>query len=105
MTSITPFGQDGPYSQYLGEEIVNYAMGMIMSISGVQGEEPLKLIIMPHSGCLAVPVQLQSFSAQRGGLRTAPHTVEKFLLENYCRKIIVGNCPAEDECPQACLKA
>ena len=42
MTSITPFGQTGPYSQYRGEEIVNYAMGMIMSISGVQGREPLK---------------------------------------------------------------
>ena len=42
MTSITPFGQDGPYSQYQGEEIVSYAMGMIMSISGVQGREPLK---------------------------------------------------------------
>ena len=42
MTSITPFGQDGPYSQYLGEEIVNYAMGMIMSISGLQDREPLK---------------------------------------------------------------
>ena len=37
MTSITPFGQDGPYSQYQGEEIVNYAMGMIMSISGLPG--------------------------------------------------------------------
>ena len=42
MTSISPFGQTGPYSQYRGEEIVNYAMGMIMSISGVQGREPLK---------------------------------------------------------------
>ncbi len=42
LTSITPFGQDGPYSQYRGEEIVSYAMGMIMSISGVQGREPLK---------------------------------------------------------------
>ena len=42
MTSITPFGQDGPYSQYLGEEVVSYAMGMIMSISGIQGREPLK---------------------------------------------------------------
>jgi crotonobetainyl-CoA:carnitine CoA-transferase CaiB-like acyl-CoA transferase len=42
MTSITPFGQDGPYSQYRGEEIVEYAMSMIMSISGVQGREPLK---------------------------------------------------------------
>ena len=26
LTSITPFGQTGPYSQYAGEEIVNYAM-------------------------------------------------------------------------------
>jgi crotonobetainyl-CoA:carnitine CoA-transferase CaiB-like acyl-CoA transferase len=42
MTSITPFGQTGPYSQYQGEEIVEYAMSMVMSISGVQGREPLK---------------------------------------------------------------
>lgn len=42
MTSITPFGQTGPYSQYKGEEIVEYAMSMIMSISGIQGREPLK---------------------------------------------------------------
>ena len=42
VTSITPFGQDGPYSRYQGEEIVNYAMGMIMSISGQQDRAPLK---------------------------------------------------------------
>ena len=42
MTSITSFGQEGPYSQYKGEEIVDYAMSMIMSVSGVQGREPLK---------------------------------------------------------------
>ena len=42
LTSITPFGQDGPYSHYKGEEIVEYAMSMIMSISGIQGREPLK---------------------------------------------------------------
>ena len=60
MTSITPFGQQGPYSQYQGEEIVNYAMGMIMSISGVQGREPLK-----HGG----------FQAQyEGGLNGAAST-------------------------------
>ncbi len=41
-TSITPFGQDGPYSGYEGGEIVEYAMSMIMSISGIQGREPLK---------------------------------------------------------------
>ncbi|MCE2502220.1 MAG: CoA transferase, partial [Dehalococcoidia bacterium] len=42
VTSITPFGQTGPYSQYAGEEIVSYAMGMVMGISGVQGRPPLK---------------------------------------------------------------
>ena len=42
LTSITPFGQTGPYSQYAGEEIVSYAMGMVMGISGVQGRPPLK---------------------------------------------------------------
>jgi crotonobetainyl-CoA:carnitine CoA-transferase CaiB-like acyl-CoA transferase len=42
VTSITPFGQTGPYSGYEGEEIVNYAMGAIMSISGTSDREPLK---------------------------------------------------------------
>ena len=42
MTSITPFGQTGPYSHYQGEEIVAYAMGGIMNISGTTDNEPLK---------------------------------------------------------------
>ncbi len=42
MTSITPFGQTGPYCHYKGEEIVAYAMSGIMSISGVTDREPLK---------------------------------------------------------------
>jgi len=42
MTSITPFGQTGPYRDYKGEEIVAYAMSGIMSISGTTDREPLK---------------------------------------------------------------
>ena len=42
LTSITPFGQVGPYSQFEGEEIVSYAMGAIMSVSGTRDREPLK---------------------------------------------------------------
>ena len=67
MTSITPFGQTGPYSQYLGEEVVSYAMGLIMSISGVQGEEPLK-----HGG----------FQAQyEGGLNGAAATSMALFMQ------------------------
>ncbi|HIM78999.1 MAG TPA: CoA transferase [Dehalococcoidia bacterium] len=71
MTSITPFGQEGPYSQYLGEEIVSYAMGMIMSISGSQGRAPLK-----HGG----------FQSQyEGGLNGAASTaICLFGMENGC---------------------
>ena len=69
MTSITPFGQEGPYSGFKGEEIVNYAMGMIMSISGLQDREPLK-----HGG----------FQAQyEGGLNGAAATsMAVFMKEN-----------------------
>lgn len=42
MTSITPFGQTGPYNQYKGDEIVTYATGGIMAISGTSDREPLK---------------------------------------------------------------
>ncbi len=68
MTSITPFGQTGPYSQFKGEEVVNYAMGLIMSISGVQGEEPLK-----HGG----------FQAQyEGGLNGAAATSMALFMQS-----------------------
>jgi crotonobetainyl-CoA:carnitine CoA-transferase CaiB-like acyl-CoA transferase len=42
MTSITPFGQTGPYSRYEGSEIVAYATSGIMQISGTADREPLK---------------------------------------------------------------
>ena len=42
MTSITPFGQTGPYSQYKGNEIVAYATSGIMAISGDSDREPLQ---------------------------------------------------------------
>ena len=69
LTSITPFGQEGPYSGFQGEEIVSYAMGAVMSISGTQDREPLK-----HGG----------FQAQyEAGLNGAATTsMALFLLES-----------------------
>jgi crotonobetainyl-CoA:carnitine CoA-transferase CaiB-like acyl-CoA transferase len=48
LTSITPFGQTGPYKNYKSSELINYAMSLIMSISGIQGQQPLK-----HAGLQA----------------------------------------------------
>jgi crotonobetainyl-CoA:carnitine CoA-transferase CaiB-like acyl-CoA transferase len=42
MTSITPFGQTGPYSNYLGNDLISYAMSGIMYTSGAYDREPLK---------------------------------------------------------------
>lgn len=42
MTSITPFGQTGPYRRYKGNEIVAYATSGIMAIGGTADREPLQ---------------------------------------------------------------
>ncbi len=42
MTSITPFGQTGPYRDYQGSDLVYYAMSGIQYASGAHDREPLK---------------------------------------------------------------
>ena len=42
MASISYFGQQGPYSQYEGSEIVAYAFSGYMYITGDPDREPLK---------------------------------------------------------------
>ena len=40
LTSITPFGQNGPYSQLPAEELTLYAMSGLMYLTGEPDEEP-----------------------------------------------------------------
>lgn len=69
LTSITGFGQTGPYSGFKSEEIVAYAMGMIMSISGTTDGEPLK-----HGG----------FQSQyEGGISGAMATAAAALMRDF----------------------
>ena len=42
MTSITPFGQTGPYRDAPGNDLIYEAMGGIMYVSGAYDREPLK---------------------------------------------------------------
>lgn len=41
LTSVTPFGQDGPYRDYTATEIVIAALGGIMYMSGLYDREPI----------------------------------------------------------------
>ncbi|MGF1595439.1 MAG: CaiB/BaiF CoA transferase family protein [Acidimicrobiales bacterium] len=43
VTSVTPFGQSGPYANHVGADIVTYAMGGPMHGTGVDTREPVKL--------------------------------------------------------------
>lgn len=43
VTSITPFGQTGPYRHYKGAEIVAQAVGALMYTIGLPDREPLKI--------------------------------------------------------------
>ncbi len=43
LVSVTPFGQDGPYSRYLGEEIIYQALSGCMDITGEPQRAPLQI--------------------------------------------------------------
>jgi crotonobetainyl-CoA:carnitine CoA-transferase CaiB-like acyl-CoA transferase len=70
VTSITPFGQTGPYRDWDMTEIVAFAMGG-MSASGVANREPVKLIgnvVLMQSGATACTATLGAlFHAQERG--------------------------------------
>lgn len=42
MTSITPFGQDGPYAQWKASDLIGAAMGGQIMLNGELGREPLR---------------------------------------------------------------
>jgi crotonobetainyl-CoA:carnitine CoA-transferase CaiB-like acyl-CoA transferase len=56
VTSVTPFGQTGPYRDWLMTDIVAFAMGGPMNASGTADREPVKLIgnaVLMQSGSTA----------------------------------------------------
>ena len=45
MTSITPFGQDGPYAKFKGSDIIVQAMGTVLSLYGDADRAPVRMSI------------------------------------------------------------
>ena len=76
LTSITPFGQTGPYAEagYRGSDIVTYAMGGPMWGTGINEREPVKLsgdVTTYQVGNLAaVPTLAALMMSQRSGRST-----------------------------------
>jgi crotonobetainyl-CoA:carnitine CoA-transferase CaiB-like acyl-CoA transferase len=70
VSSVTPFGQSGPYRDYVMTEIVAFAMGGPMNSSGNPEREPVKLagnIVQMQSGSSAAAATL---GALYGALET-----------------------------------
>ncbi|HEV2369170.1 MAG TPA: CoA transferase, partial [Acidimicrobiales bacterium] len=70
--SVTPFGKEGPYAGYLGEEIVTFAVAGPMSATGIISREPVKMgadIGQYQSGGVAALAALAALSvSERNGV-------------------------------------
>ncbi|MFC1942410.1 CaiB/BaiF CoA transferase family protein [Chloroflexota bacterium] len=64
MTSITPFGQTGPWRDYKSSDLVAMAMGGLVYISGEPGREPLRVPVPQayfHAGSWAAAGAMIAF--------------------------------------------
>ncbi|MGI9598881.1 MAG: CaiB/BaiF CoA transferase family protein, partial [Acidimicrobiales bacterium] len=69
VTSVTPFGQDGPYADHPGAEIVAYAMGGPMLATGDPDREPIKMagnVVQYHCGSVAALATLAALTTAEG---------------------------------------
>jgi crotonobetainyl-CoA:carnitine CoA-transferase CaiB-like acyl-CoA transferase len=89
LTSITNFGQDGPYRDYLGTDLTLYGMGGAMFAQGDVDHEPVKTagrVTTYHAGyvgALATAVALRAAEARGAGehvdvsvFETATHSID-----------------------------
>ena len=49
LTSVTPFGQTGPYAEYLGPDLVVMAMGGLLALTGDEDRPPVRISV-PQAG-------------------------------------------------------
>jgi crotonobetainyl-CoA:carnitine CoA-transferase CaiB-like acyl-CoA transferase len=64
VTSITPFGQTGPWRDYTSSDLVQMALGGLVFLSGAPGREPLRIPVPQaclHSGSWAAAASMIAF--------------------------------------------
>ncbi len=68
MTSITPFGQTGPWRDYKGSDLVEMSLGGLVYLSGEPGMEPLRIPIPQiyfHAGSWAAAGAMMAFTGRQ----------------------------------------
>jgi crotonobetainyl-CoA:carnitine CoA-transferase CaiB-like acyl-CoA transferase len=69
MTSISNFGQTGPYRDYKASDVIIYGMGGEMYSTGIEGREPLKLgdnVVLYQAGAVAATATMGALLAAKG---------------------------------------
>jgi benzylsuccinate CoA-transferase BbsE subunit len=93
MTSITPFGQDGPYVNFLGPDLVVWSLGGYMWMCGDPDRAPVRISITPqsyyHAAASAASAALISlYKRNQTGKgefidQSVQHTAPWFLTHTY----------------------
>ena len=88
MTSISNFGQSGPYRDFKGSEIAFYGMGGEMFTTGVAEREPLKMggdVIQFQAGATAAVATMGAVFAAR--LQNIGQQVDVSIMETQVGSI------------------
>lgn len=89
VTSLSNFGQSGPYRGYKASEIIEYAIGGPMLFTGTRDREPLKLggrVGLLFAGQEAAMATLMAFYSQIGGSGDGEH-VDVSIMETQAGSI------------------
>ena len=70
LVRISNFGQDGPYRDFQADDMLAYAMGGVLSITLMEGREPVKLGIYAPLFLAGGVVAAYAFGALTGGRRS-----------------------------------
>ena len=89
MTSITPFGQTGPWRNYKGSDLVEMSLGGLVYLSGEPDRQPLRIPVPQvffHAGSWAAAGAMMAFSgrqANREGQHVDVSMLEAAAWSNY----------------------
>lgn len=70
LVRISNFGQDGPYRDFAADDMLAYAMGGVLSITAMEGREPVKLGVYAPLFLAGGVVAAFAFGAFTGGRRS-----------------------------------
>jgi crotonobetainyl-CoA:carnitine CoA-transferase CaiB-like acyl-CoA transferase len=93
ITSVTNFGQNGPYADYEADDLIIYAMSGVMAISGREDLEPLKHGLQQAAFCAGLNAAYASLAARTVTSRFGGHEHVDLSIHECVSSELVANQP------------